>query len=1057
MALEAAKRQLQAPKQNYVTSVSLSDLHFKVPLPLERFQNLDTIVELQLCARQVASGNLFEFEILSVAQGQEETSILHCAGKYRWTNVLTQNAGSIDWNLTNGKPPEQACLISPSSLERLHDLQISIDGATGAFRSLPDQFEDSCITPLVLDSLLQIPPTTLARDSLPATYKLLSISSIEVPLDALSLVTSPGRFAVRNTSIHELGCHSRMEIRLEKSSILLTGLKYEVDELITQTPGLKSLFFAQTILPDISRLASTKAISLQECLELLTHKWPMCDIGLIGLNSRDVDHLLSSQKRPGERPRCRSIQICGHSGDSVSERVRSVNKLDKDTKFHMIFVGDKSDLDGLKNCLLPKGFICAYAEDRRVETKPSPSFTRVCDIYGLSTDSWTLWRVDQEMSTSPSNRSTTVFVSPDQEISSITCLPAAKSVSLVPYPAARGSERSKDPFDAVVIDSLEKSIIATWTGEELVPWLQEILESARSVFWVTQQRPRNPYNNIAGNLLRTMQSEQPSIKVTWLVLEGPHHESVIQEAIASAYAGLLSGENEVRLEVKDSQFSVLRYLPDDELSASMGLTAPRFVNEGVFDKDLEVCLSKREESAIKTYNRDYHQTLEMGEVAIRVEASVIDADDMAAFYGSSTYMHLGRFFAGRVNSSTSQAFPLDSQVVGWTSGAHRSLVHTPETRLWPCAEENSAAESAVNLAALSAASCIVDGTARARQGDVVRLRVSGILGQAIAKFCEGLGITVLDSAADGEADFTVETNNVGSLLVNGLPIDLEKYLKSNRGASLVTQVWNERQTFRTPLRSFHLADHQQAFEAAKTTPYTTVLLHSHPEKIPQTIATYHPPTTLFSNAGAYIIIGGLGGLGRYICTWLATHGAKTLIAISRNGLSSPSAHETSTLINASPSSSLSVIKADACDRAAMHAALADIRKRHPIKGVINMAMLLGDAALADMEPWQWDLALRLKVDSSWILHEETLDDELEFFILFSSIASVLGNRNQAGYNVGNTFLNALAEWRREMGRTAVAVALGAMGTFASLPPCVRPLLCFVVTASAVEGRGRLCY
>lgn len=113
-----------------------------------------------------------------------------------------------------------------------------------------------------------------------------------------------------------------------------------------------------------------------------------------------------------------------------------------------------------------------------------------------------------------------------------------------------------------------------------------------------------------------------------------------------------------------------------------------------------------------------------------------------------------------------------------------------------------------------------------------------------------------------------------------------------------------------------------------------------------------------------------------------------------------------------------------------------------------MAMLLGDAALADMETWQWGLALRLKVDSSRILREETLNAELEFFILFSSIASVLGNGNRAGYNVGKTFWKALVAWMREMGRTAVTVALGAKVMWSSFHYFTR---LFVVVECDMDG------
>lgn len=103
------------------------------------------------------------------------------------------------------------------------------------------------------------------------------------------------------------------------------------------------------------------------------------------------------------------------------------------------------------------------------------------------------------------------------------------------------------------------------------------------------------------------------------------------------------------------------------------------------------------------------------------------------------------------------------------------------------------------------------------------------------------------------------------------------------------------------------------------------------------------------------------------------------------------------------------IKADACDRKAIFETLCNIRNERCIKGIINLAMVLGDAPMAIMTPEDWDRVLRVKIQSSWILHDETLQDGLDLFILFSSIASVLGNRNQGSYNVANAALDALAE------------------------------------------------
>lgn len=75
--------------------------------------------------------------------------------------------------------------------------------------------------------------------------------------------------------------------------------------------------------------------------------------------------------------------------------------------------------------------------------------------------------------------------------------------------------------------------------------------------------------------------------------------------------------------------------------------------------------------------------------------------------------------------------------------------------------------------------------------------------------------------------------------------------------------------------------------------------------------------------------------------------------------------------------------------------------------------------------------MRVKIDSSWNLHQETLQDVLDVFILFSSIASVVGNRNQGSYNVANTFLNALAEYRQSLDLPGISIALSAMSKFSS--------------------------
>lgn len=180
---------------------------------------------------------------------------------------------------------------------------------------------------------------------------------------------------------------------------------------------------------------------------------------------------------------------------------------------------------------------------------------------------------------------------------------------------------------------------------------------------------------------------------------------------------------------------------------------------------------------------------------------------------------------------------------------------------------------------------------------------------------------------------------------------------------------------------------------------------------------------MFTEQAGYIVVGGLGGLGRFICSWMIENGARHITVISRSGASTQESGYALSATNAS-GASIQCVKADSCDHKAMSKILCNLRSEGCIKGIINLAMLLGDASMATMTPEDWDRVLRVKIQSSWIFHEETLQDSLDLFILFSSIASVLGNRNQGSYNVANAALNALAEYRQLLDLSGISVALG---------------------------------
>jgi phthiocerol/phenolphthiocerol synthesis type-I polyketide synthase C len=105
--------------------------------------------------------------------------------------------------------------------------------------------------------------------------------------------------------------------------------------------------------------------------------------------------------------------------------------------------------------------------------------------------------------------------------------------------------------------------------------------------------------------------------------------------------------------------------------------------------------------------------------------------------------------------------------------------------------------------------------------------------------------------------------------------------------------------------------------------------------------------------------------------------------------------------------------------------LADIdRSMPPLRGIFHLAGILDDATLLQLTRERFELVMAAKVSGSWILHELTLEEELDFFVLFSSATSVLGSPGQGNYVAANAFLDALAHHRHTLGKPALSINWG---------------------------------
>jgi acyl transferase domain-containing protein/aryl carrier-like protein len=179
--------------------------------------------------------------------------------------------------------------------------------------------------------------------------------------------------------------------------------------------------------------------------------------------------------------------------------------------------------------------------------------------------------------------------------------------------------------------------------------------------------------------------------------------------------------------------------------------------------------------------------------------------------------------------------------------------------------------------------------------------------------------------------------------------------------------------------------------------------------------------------GTYLITGGLGGFGLAIAQWMVERGARRLVLMGRSGASS---REAETALEAMEQAGAEVVvaPADVSDEGQLADVLDNIdRFSPPLRGVVHAAMVLDDGFLFQLDEERFKKVMAPKAVGAWNLHTQTLNCPLDFFVLFSSVTSLIGNPGQANYCAANAFLDALAHYRRARNLPALTINWGAIG------------------------------
>jgi acyl transferase domain-containing protein len=186
-----------------------------------------------------------------------------------------------------------------------------------------------------------------------------------------------------------------------------------------------------------------------------------------------------------------------------------------------------------------------------------------------------------------------------------------------------------------------------------------------------------------------------------------------------------------------------------------------------------------------------------------------------------------------------------------------------------------------------------------------------------------------------------------------------------------------------------------------------------------------PKSTVQINAqGDYVITGGLGGLGLTVAEWLVANKAGRIWLLSRSVASGDALRKVEQLRQ--QGGDVRCVQADIADSKVVSSLMEQIdRQGGRLKGVVHAAGVLKDGRLENMNAESFEQALSAKVQGAWLLHQATRDLPLDFFVLFSSAASVLGSIGQAAYAAANAAMDGLVQYRKASGLPALTINWGA--------------------------------
>ncbi|KAK4078956.1 hypothetical protein Trihar35433_61 [Trichoderma harzianum] len=591
----------------------------------------------------------------------------------------------------------------------------------------------------------------------------------------------------------------------------------------------------------------------------------------------------------------------------------------------------------------------------------------------------------------------------------------------------------------VILEDLDEPVLQNFTQVKLTA-LQKTLPESRQLLWVSHKaRSDNPYGNLSVGLCRGLSAEYPHVAVQHIDFDDDMTDTSVS-IIAGAVIRLIyaaqrkfNGEvvwtNEPEVLVKDGKLQILRILPDTLLNDRLNAHKMTIKNTASVTKDVIDISTVGERYVLSTRESTLFRPIDASLVKVKVSHSLASAirlnDSITAFLSAGHLEHN----------------PAISVIA--LSSAHGSTISVPSSCVFKIAEGSSAATLLQDVTSALIADQLISDIPLG--STIVLHRSDKFLGTVIKRKAAKAGLSVKNVGLHKYAsekslrdavpastrllvDFSPVSHWSGSLPEGCVYRNVHDFFShSPKGEPILVAESVRRLVDLAQLQPFTSSSvdilplSKLGSQSVSATKYSTIIDFTDASVVPAQTSLLDP-STLFRGDHTYLLAGCTGGLGKALCLWMASKGAKYFALTTRD----PSKIDQLWLKELTAlGAEVNLYGLDVADKDALTAVRDQIEQDMPsIAGVVNAAMVLSDRSFGELTAKDFRTVFGPKVDGTKNLDELFNDQPLDFFIMFSSLASIVGNRGQSNYVAANLFMSTVAEQRRRRGLAASVIHIG---------------------------------